>query len=133
MHQRFLEESLTNHCNSEYLDSSQSYLQMMYGQNDADFGVNNVEANLTQEENPQPHTFEAKEPTPPPKRAKVMKQKGKAKKKSGSASDRSVGDGDQPNDEDEGNKQGPNWKDHWIVNLIHLRGTMHDKFSGMKK
>lgn len=39
----------------------------------------------------------------------------------------------QSSDEEEGNKRGPNWKEHWIVNLIHLRGKMHDKVTGMKK
>ncbi len=35
-------------------------------------------------------------------------------------------------DEEEGNKRGPNWKEHWIVYLIHLREKMHDKFTGLK-
>ena len=39
----------------------------------------------------------------------------------------------QSSDEEKGNKRGSNWKEHWIVNLIHLREKMHDKFSGMKK
>ena len=36
-------------------------------------------------------------------------------------------------DEEVGNKRGPNWKEHWIGNPIHLQEKMHDKFSGMKK
>ena len=39
----------------------------------------------------------------------------------------------QSSDDEERNKRRPNWKEHWIVNLIHLQGKMHDKFNGMKK
>ena len=39
----------------------------------------------------------------------------------------------QSSDEGHGNKKRPNWKEHWIVNLIHLWGNMHDKFNGLKK
>ena len=105
MHQRFLSKSVTNDCNNEYLDFPQDYLQMMYGQNDGDFGANSVEANVTQEKNPQPHTLEDEETTPPPlKRAKVMKQERQGQEKRGSVSDRSIADGDQLDDKEEGNK-----------------------------
>ena len=78
-------------------------------------------------------TCEEKEQPPTKKCLRASKDKSKSKKKGGAKMKTNSTDLAQSSDEEEGNKRGPNWKEHWIVNLIHLRGKMHDKFSGMKK
>jgi hypothetical protein len=70
---------------------------------------------------------------PKKKRAKTTSQKPRKTSKGGKAKSKTSKADAGSSDEEEGTKRGPNWKDHWVVNLIHLRGTMHEKFSGMKK
>ena len=77
-------------------------------------------------------TCEEKGQPPTKKRLRDSKEKSKRKKKGGANMNTNSTDLAQSSDEEEENKRGPNWKEHWMVNLIHLRGKMHDKFSGMK-
>ena len=78
-------------------------------------------------------TCEGKGQPPTKKRLRASKEKSKSKKKGGAKMKTNSTDLAQSSDEEEENKRGSNWKEQWMVNLIHLRGKMHDKFSGMKK
>ena len=80
-----------------------------------------------------PDTCVEKEQPHKKKRSRASKEKSTSKKKGGAKMKTKSIDLAQSSDEEEGNKRGANWKEHWIVNLIHLRGKMHDKFTGMKK
>ena len=67
-------------------------------------------------------TCEEKEQPPTKKRWRTSKEKSKSKKKKVAKMKTNSTDLAQSSDEEEENKRGPNWKEHSIVNLIHLRG-----------
>jgi hypothetical protein len=78
-------------------------------------------------------TCEEKEQPSTKKRLRASKEKCKSKKKGGAKMKTNSTDIALSSDEEGGNKRRPDWKEHWIVNFIHLRENIHDKFSGMKK
>ena len=109
--------------------ASGSFLDMLYADNEGAY----TQTQLPNTEIPQGDASEDKEPTPTSKkRSRAPKQKMKSKKKGGTRS-KNPTQQEESLEEEEATKRGPNWKEHWIVNLIHLRGKMNDKFSGMKK
>ena len=62
------------------------------------------------------NTCEEKEQPPTKKRLRALKKKCKSKKKGGAKMKTNSTDLAQSSDEEEGNKRGPNWKEHRIVN-----------------
>ena len=109
---------------------------MLYGDNEGSYTHTespDTDTILGDADMPQGYASEDKESAPPSKkRLRTATPKMKNKKKGGTKSKNSTQQNESSNEE-EGNKRGPNWKEQWIVNLIHLRRKMHNKFSGMKK
>ena len=135
MHQRFPSETPSEDGDSQLRHSSGNFLDMLYGDNEGSYTCTefpNIETIQGNADMPQGYAFEDKESAPPLKKHLRAATKMKNKKKGGTKSKNPTHQ-NESSDEEKGNKQGPNWKEHWIVNLIHLRGKMHNKFSGMKK
>ena len=109
----------------------EKFSDLLYGEFQGDDSFGNCTATET-EQIPE-DTCAEKEQPPTKKRSRASSEKSKSKKKGGAKMKTNSIDLAQSSDEEEGNKRGPNWKEHWIVNLIHLRGKMHDKFCGIKK
>jgi len=126
------EDTTLPQTDSQMPDSDGGFLDMLYGENEEgnlqkdSTGIDMVQEDLLQDTEPEPATK---------KRSRAPKHKSKrpATKKRATKLKTNATDPGESSDEEEGNKRGPNWKEHWIVNLVHLRGTMHEKFSGMKK
>ena len=136
MHHKFHSETPSEDGDSQVRHSSGSFLDMLYGDNEGSYThieFPDTETLQGDADMPQGYAFEDKESAPPlKKRLRVATPKMKNKKKGGTKS-KNLTQHNESSNEEEGNKRGSNWKEHWIVNLIHLHRKMHDKFSGMKK
>ena len=136
MHHRFHSETPSEDGDSQLPHSSGSFLDMLYGDNEGSYAHTKFPNTKTIQGDanmPQGYASEDKESAPPSKKhLRAAKQKMKNKKKGGTKS-KNPTHKNESSDEEEANKRGLTWKEHWIVNLIHLCGKMHNKFNGMKK
>ena len=136
MHGRFPSETPSEEGDSQVQHSSSGFLDMLYGDHEGSYihtEFPNTETVPSDTNMPQRYASEDKDSAPPSKKClRTATPKVKNKNKGGTKS-KNPTQQNKSSDEEEGNKRRPNWKEHWIVNLIHLRAKMHDKFSGMKK